>query len=64
MDKREQAGKDYSTGMKYKDISAKYGIPVRTLKSWRTCDHWKKDATASRKVQTKQKKMYPRLYLE
>ncbi|WP_338210988.1 hypothetical protein [Lactiplantibacillus paraxiangfangensis] len=53
MDKREQAGKDYSAGMKYKDISAKYDVPVGTLKSWRTRDHWKKDATASQKVQPK-----------
>ena len=39
MDKREQAGKDYATGMKYQDISAKYNLPVNTLKSWRTRDH-------------------------
>jgi len=61
MDKREQAGKDYSAGMKYKDISAKYGVPVGTLKSWRTRDHWKKDATASQKVQPKQKKDAPKV---
>jgi len=39
MDKREQASKDYTAGMKYKDISDKYDVPVNTLKSWRTRDH-------------------------
>ncbi|BDZ30615.1 terminase small subunit [Lactiplantibacillus sp. WILCCON 0030] len=61
MDKREQAGKDYIAGMKYKDISAKYGVPVGTLKSWRARDHWEKDATATQKVQPKVKKDAPKV---
>lgn len=45
MDKRERSGEDYSAGMKYKDIPAKYDVSVGTLKLWRTSDHWKKDAS-------------------
>ncbi|AYJ38887.1 terminase small subunit [Lactiplantibacillus paraplantarum] len=61
MDKRKQAGRDYSSGMAYKDISAKYGVPVNTLKSWRTRDGWKKDASAIKKVQPKRKKDAPKV---
>ncbi len=61
MDKREAAGKDYTAGMKYKDISAKYDVPVGTLKSWRTRDGWKKDASATKKVQPNQKKDAPKV---
>jgi len=61
MDKREQAGQDYSAGMKYKDISAKYDVPVNTLKSWRTRDHWKRGAPATNEVHPKQKKDAPKV---
>lgn len=61
MDKREQAGKDYAAGMKYKDISAKYDVPVGTLKSWRTRDGWQKDASVTKKVQPKRKKDAPKV---
>lgn len=64
MDKRKAAGQDYATGMKYKDISAKYDVPVGTLKSWRTRDGWKKDASASKKVQPKRKKDAPKIVNE
>lgn len=64
MDKRKAAGKDYAAGMKYKDISAKYGVPIGTLKSWRTRDGWKKGATTTKQVQPKRKKMHPRLHLK
>ncbi|QLK64681.1 terminase small subunit [Lactiplantibacillus plantarum] len=61
MDKRKAAGKDYAAGMKYKDISAKYGVPIGTLKSWRTRDGWKKDASTVKRVQPKQKKDAPKV---
>ncbi|WP_080499953.1 terminase small subunit [Lactiplantibacillus plantarum] len=61
MDKRKAAGKDYAAGMKYKDISAKYGVPIGTLKSWRTRDGWKKDATTTKQVQPKRKKDAPKV---
>ncbi|MFO1546089.1 terminase small subunit [Lactiplantibacillus plantarum] len=61
MDKRKAAGKDYAAGMKYKDISAKYGVPIGTLKSWRTRDGWKKGATATKQVQPKRKKDAPKV---
>lgn len=64
MDKREAAGQDYAAGMKYKDILAKYDVPVGTLKSWRTRDGWKKDASATKQVHPKRKKMHPRLHLK
>ncbi|AVE82973.1 terminase [Lactiplantibacillus plantarum] len=61
MDKRKAAGKDYAAGMKYKDISAKYGVPIGTLKSWRTRDGWQKDASVTKKVQPKRKKDAPKV---
>ncbi|ASL37111.1 terminase [Lactiplantibacillus plantarum] len=61
MDKRKAAGKDYAAGMKYKDISAKYGVPIGTLKSWRTRDGWKKGATTTKQVQPKRKKDAPKV---
>ncbi|MCG0573929.1 terminase [Lactiplantibacillus plantarum] len=61
MNKRELAGRDYVAGMKYKDISAKYDVPVGTLKSWRTRDGWKKDASATKKMQPKRKKDAPKV---
>ncbi|WP_338208321.1 terminase small subunit [Lactiplantibacillus paraxiangfangensis] len=61
MDKREQAGKDYAAGMKYKDISAKYGVPVNTLKSWRTRDHWKRGAPATNEAHPEQKRDAPKV---
>lgn len=61
MDKRKAAGKDYAAGMKYKDISAKYGVPIGTLKSWRTRNGWKKNASTVKRVQPKQKKDAPKV---
>ncbi|BDZ31242.1 terminase small subunit [Lactiplantibacillus brownii] len=61
MDKREQAGKDYSAGMRYKDISTKYDVPVNTLKSWRTRDHWKRGALATKEMHPKQKRDAPKI---
>lgn len=61
MNKREQAGKDYAAGMKYKDIAAKYDVPVNTLKSWRTRDHWKRGAPATKELHPKQKTDAPKV---
>jgi len=61
MNKREQASKDYTAGIKYKDISEKYGIPVNTLKSWRTRDHWKRGASAAKEVHPKQRTDAPKV---
>ncbi|VDG18230.1 terminase [Lactobacillus plantarum] [Lactiplantibacillus mudanjiangensis] len=61
MDERKQAGKDYAAGMKYKDISAKYDVPVNTLKSWRTRDHWKRGAPATKEVHPKRKTDAPKV---
>ena len=33
--KHEQAEKDYLLGMKYKDIAAKYGVSIDTVKTWK-----------------------------
>ncbi|MGQ2374322.1 helix-turn-helix domain-containing protein [Companilactobacillus zhachilii] len=49
MNKKEKAAKDYSNGMKYKDISSKYGIPVNTLKSWRNREGGQKGAPENKK---------------
>lgn len=59
--KRDQARRAYQSGMKYKDISDKFDIPIGTLKSWRAREGWKRDATASKKVQPKRKKDAPRV---
>ena len=61
MDKRKEAGKDYASGMAYKDISVKYGVPVNTLKSWRTRDHWKRGASIIKEVHPKRKKNAPKV---
>jgi len=35
-----EAEKDYMLGMKYKDIAAKYGVTVNTVKSWKSRYKW------------------------
>lgn len=49
----ELAEKDYKAGMKYKDIAAKYGVTLNTVKSWKT-RYW--NAEKKRKVCTQNKK--------
>ena len=54
---RGNAEKDYMDGMKYKDIAAKYGVTINTVKSWKTRYNWSKDKkkgthTKSKKVRT------------
>lgn len=54
---RINAETDYMNGMKYKDIAAKYGVTINTVKSWKTRYKWSKDKkkgvhTKSKKVRT------------
>lgn len=51
MEKYELAYKDYLSGMKYKDIAAKYGVSVSAVKSWKS-RYWK-----DKKLQPKKKKV-------
>lgn len=60
-EKKAGAGKDYAARMKYKDISAKYDVPVNTLKSWRNRYHWKRGAPATEGVHPKTKKDAPKI---
>ncbi|MGG5333944.1 terminase small subunit [Enterococcus sp. AZ163] len=61
MEKWELAYKDYQEGMKYKEIAAKHGVSINTVKSWKT-RKWKeqeqnKGAPRKKKsVHTKQEK--------
>ena len=52
------AEKDYMAGMKYKDIAAKYGVTLNTVKSWKVRYGWNKKSvhTKSEKVCTQKKK--------
>lgn len=52
------AEKDYMAGMKYKDIAAKYGVTLNTVKSWKVRYGWNKKGvhTKSEKVCTQKKK--------
>lgn len=38
----EKAERDYLAGAKYKDIAAKYGVSINTVKSWKTRYGWSK----------------------
>ncbi|QAR36391.1 helix-turn-helix domain-containing protein [Latilactobacillus curvatus] len=40
-----EAKKDYSSGIKYKDIAAKYGVSINTVKSWKQCNNWQRGPT-------------------
>lgn len=39
----EKAERDYLAGAKYKDIAAKYGVSVNTVKSWRKRYGWSRE---------------------
>ena len=41
----EKAYKDYIAGMKYKEISDKYGVSINTVKSWQNRYKWTRDCT-------------------
>ena len=52
------AEQDYMSGMKYKDISEKYGVTMNTVKSWKVRYGWNKKGvhTKSEKVCTQKRK--------
>lgn len=56
MSEQEEAKLDYQAGMKYKDIAAKYGVSVNTVKSWRRRKSWQRN---KKKCATKSKKGAP-----
>lgn len=39
----DHAYADYLNGMKYKDIAAKYGVTINTVKSWKSRYQWSRD---------------------
>lgn len=47
--KKTQARADYEAGAKYRDIAAKYGVSINTLKSWRQRHGWKRGAPTSKR---------------
>lgn len=51
----EQAEQDYMAGMKYKEIAAKYGVAIDTVKSWKTRYKWDRKGvhTKSRRKKAK-----------
>lgn len=49
-----EAENDYMLGMKYKDIAAKYGVTINTVKSWKSRYHWNRKS--GEKVCTQKKK--------
>ncbi|QDR72923.1 terminase [Limosilactobacillus reuteri] len=56
MSKMEEAKADYLAGMKYKDIAAKYGVALSTVKSWKTRNKWQRKNTTKKKgMHTKSK---------
>lgn len=69
MSKMEDAKADYLAGMKYKDIAAKYGVALSTVKSWKTRNKWqratkkKSTHTKSKGTRTKTEKVAPSLPL-
>lgn len=49
-----EAENDYMLGMKYKDIAAKYGVTINTVKSWKQRYGWSK---TKKSVHTKDEKV-------
>ena len=61
MQKWEEAERDYTSGMKYKEIAAKYGVTVSAVKSWKA-RKWSKEKIATKsksQVATNTKKLQP-----
>jgi phage terminase small subunit len=56
MKKQEQAEKDYLSGMKYKDIAAKHGVSINTVKSWKTRYNWQRGAPVKKSMRAKAEK--------
>lgn len=52
----EQAEQDYMAGMKYKDIAAKYGVTLNTVKSWKTRYKWDKKSARTKKQKVRTQK--------
>lgn len=52
----EQAEQDYMAGMKYKDIAAKYGVTLNTVKSWKTRYKWDKKSARTKKQKVRAQK--------
>ena len=50
MEKYELAYDDYLSGMKYKEIAAKYGVTVSAVKSWKS-RYWKDKKLQPKKMQ-------------
>ena len=61
MKKWEEAEKDYLSGMKYKDIAAKYEISINTVKSWKSRHGWARGAPGKKGVHTKTEKVAPKI---
>ena len=53
MSTSEKAYADYVLGMKYADISAKYNIPVNTLKTWKKRYKWTRSCTPKKGFNSK-----------
>ncbi|NFF66822.1 terminase [Clostridium sporogenes] len=56
-DTKEQAKKDYISGMKYKDIASKYDVSINTVKSWKQRYKWNRNGVhTEKKVCTQNRK--------
>ena len=58
MSRIEDAEKDYLAGMKYKDIAAKYGVSLNTVKSWKSRNGWQRDASSKKGAHKKTKRVH------
>lgn len=58
MSRIEDAEKDYLAGMKYKDIAAKYGVSLNTVKSWKSRNGWQRGATTKKGARKKTKRVH------
>lgn len=51
MENYEKAENDYLTGMKYKDIAAKYDVSIDTVKSWKKRYGWSRTGCTQKRTQ-------------
>ena len=56
----KKAERDYLKGMKYKEIAAKYGVSLNTVKSWKTRYGWQKKSVHSTEKVCTQKRGAPK----
>ncbi|WWL93636.1 sigma factor-like helix-turn-helix DNA-binding protein [Pediococcus acidilactici] len=66
MSKKEQAEKDYLSGMKYKDIAEKYDVSINTVKSWKNRHGWQRGSKKcasplEKRVHTKVKRVHTKM---